>query len=139
MNRLDKVVVFRSLHEAAVRRILELELEVVQRRILAAGRSPFVLKCSDGVKEFLLKEGFDRRYGARPLKRAIERHLVLPISNLIATGQISGGDVLLVEMDEVKEEMRFSKARGMAAATGSGNVRPGASKFAFGQTRLTGV
>ena len=139
MNRLDKVVVFHSLHESAVRRILELELEAVQRRILAAGRSPFVLKCSDSVKDFLLKEGFDRRYGARPLKRAIERRLVLPISNLIATGQISGGDVLLVEMDEMEEELRFSKGRGMAAAMGAESARPSAGKYAFGQTRLIGL
>jgi len=139
MNRLDKVVVFHSLHESAVRRILDLELEVVQRRILAAGRSPFALKCSDSVKDFLLKEGFDRRYGARPLKRAIERYLILPISNLIATGQISGGDVLLVEMDEMEEELRFSKGRGMAAAMGIESARPSASKYAFGQTRLMGL
>jgi ATP-dependent Clp protease ATP-binding subunit ClpA len=139
MNRLDKVVVFHSLHEAAVQRILELELELVQRRILAAGRSPFVLKCSDSVKDFLFKEGFDRRYGARPLKRAIERYLILPISNLIATGQISGGDVLLVEMGEVKGEMRFSKGHGMAAAIRPDNIRPSASKYAFGQTRTIGM
>ena len=89
MNRLDKVVVFNSLHEKAIRRILDLELETVQRRILAAGRGPFVLRCSDETKAFLLAEGYDRRYGARPLRRAIERHLIIPLSNLIATGQIS--------------------------------------------------
>ncbi len=115
INRLDKVVVFNSLSEKAIRRILDLELETVQRRILAAGRGPFVLRCSDEVKAFLLKEGYDRRYGARPLKRAIERYLIIPLSNLIATGQISAGDTLLVERDGAENELRFSKARGMAA------------------------
>jgi ATP-dependent Clp protease ATP-binding subunit ClpA len=126
MNRLDKVVVFNSLHEKAIRRILDLELETVQRRILSAGRGPFVLRCSDEVKAFLLAEGYDRRYGARPLKRAIERYLIIPLSNLIATGQISAGDVLLVEREgapDGEDELRFSKARGMAAAVNGGTQR----------------
>ncbi|MBO0726081.1 MAG: ATP-dependent Clp protease ATP-binding subunit [Blastocatellia bacterium] len=134
MNRLDKVVVFNSLHEKAIRRILDLELEMVQRRILAAGRGPFVLRCSDDVKVFLLQEGYDRRYGARPLKRAIERYLIIPLSNLIATGQISAGDVLLVERDVMEDELRFSKARGMAAA-----VTGGAQRGVFPQPRALGL
>jgi ATP-dependent Clp protease ATP-binding subunit ClpB len=134
MNRLDKVVVFNSLHEKAIRRILDLELEMVQRRILAAGRGPFVLRCSDDVKVFLLNEGYDRRYGARPLKRAIERYLIIPLSNLIATGQISAGDVLLVERDMIEDELRFSKARGMAAA-----VNGGTQRGAFPQPRPLGL
>jgi ATP-dependent Clp protease ATP-binding subunit ClpA len=134
MNRLDKVVVFNSLHEKAIRRILDLELETVQRRILAAGRGPFALRLNDEVKAFLLKEGYDRRYGARPLKRAIERYLIIPLSNLIATGQISAGDVLLVERDVMEDELRFSKARGMAAA-----VNGAAHKGAFPQPRALGL
>jgi ATP-dependent Clp protease ATP-binding subunit ClpA len=139
MNRLDKVVVFNSLHEMAIRRILDLELEMVQRRILAAGRGPFVMKCSDCVKDFLLREGYDRRYGARPLKRAIERYLIIPLSNLIATGQISSGDILLVEKDEMEDELRFSKGRGMAAATGAGGGSQNTRKFTFPQPRALGL
>ncbi|HZS09131.1 MAG TPA: AAA family ATPase [Blastocatellia bacterium] len=115
MNRLDKVVVFQSLSEEAMRRIMELELEMVQRRILAAGRGAFVIRCGESARDFLLREGFDRRYGARPLKRAIERHLIIPLSNLIATGQLSAGDVLVVEMDD-DDELCFKKSSGMAAA-----------------------
>ncbi len=139
MNRLDKVVVFQSLSEGAMRRVMDLELEMVQRRILSTGRGPFVLKCADAVKEFLLREGFDRRYGARPLKRAIERHLIIPLSNLIATGQISAGDILMVEMDERKQELRFSKGIGMAAAIGFDRTPRPASRFSFGQTRIAGI
>jgi ATP-dependent Clp protease ATP-binding subunit ClpA len=138
MNRLDKVVVFNSLHEKAIRRILDLELDMVQRRILAAGRGPFVLRCSDEVREFLLKEGYDRRYGARPLKRAIERYLIIPLSNLIATGQISAGDTLLVERGELENELRFSKSRGMAAATGVNGAPQSERKFTFPQPRALG-
>jgi ATP-dependent Clp protease ATP-binding subunit ClpA len=139
MNRLDKVVVFNSLHEAAIRRILDLELEMVQRRILATGRGPFMLKVRDEVKDFLLKEGYDRRYGARPLKRAIELHLIIPLSNLIATGQIAAGDVLLVEKDEEEDELRFSKACGLGAATGVTGGTQNARKFTFPQPRILGL
>ena len=123
MNRLDKVVVFQSLTEAAMRRILDLELEMVQRRILAAGRGPFALRCSEEVREFLLQEGFDQRYGARPLKRAIERHLIIPLSNLIATGQLNAGDVLVVDQDD-DCEMCFRKASGIARL----GLEPGGQK-----------
>jgi hypothetical protein len=53
---------------------------------------------------------FDRRYGARPLKRAIERHLVIPLSNLIATRQVAGGEVVYVDADNEAHELSFKKA-----------------------------
>jgi ATP-dependent Clp protease ATP-binding subunit ClpB len=109
MNRLDKVVVFRSLNGEALRRIIELELNSVQRRILSIGNRSFVISCSNDAKNFLLVEGFDRRYGARPLKRAIERHLVLPLSNLIATGQVTGGEMVCVDVDDEARELCFKK------------------------------
>jgi ATP-dependent Clp protease ATP-binding subunit ClpB len=110
INRLDKIVVFQTLTRVAMERILDLELDVLQRRILSTGRSAFILKCSDEAKEFLLKEGFDRRYGARPLKRAIERHILVPVSNMISTGQLSTGDILLVDIDDHQSGLRFGKA-----------------------------
>lgn len=119
MNRLDKVVVFRSLTERALRRILELEIERVQCRILEARYVPFLLCCSDKAKDFLLVEGYDRRYGARPLKRAIERHLVIPLSNLIATMQIDSGDVIRVDFDEISRELCFRKSLNSPAVISS--------------------
>src|SRR5262245_43007373 len=110
MNRLDKVVVFRSLTREALRQIIELELMLVQRRILSTGKDGFVINCADEAKDFLLAEGFDRRYGARPLKRAIERHLVIPLSNLIATRQVAGGEVVCVDVDNEARELSFKKA-----------------------------
>jgi ATP-dependent Clp protease ATP-binding subunit ClpB len=110
INRLDKIVVFQTLTRAAMERVLDLELDVLQRRILSTGRSAFILKCSDEAKEFLLKEGFDRRYGARPLKRAIERHILVPVSNMISTGQLSTGDILLVDINDGQSGFRFGKA-----------------------------
>jgi ATP-dependent Clp protease ATP-binding subunit ClpA len=109
INRLDKIVVFRSLTPDSLRRILDIEFQIVQRRILMSGGGNFMLSCAERTKDFLLAEGFDRRYGTRPLKRAIERHLVLPLSNLIATRQIEIGDVVCVDVDETGQELCFKK------------------------------
>jgi ATP-dependent Clp protease ATP-binding subunit ClpA len=115
MNRLDKVVAFRSLGQEAVRRILDIELGLVQRRILAAQRVNFTLHCGEQAREFLLERGFDSRYGARPLRRAIERYLVIPLSNLIATNQIEYGDIIFVDRDEGNDELCFKKQPGLSA------------------------
>src|ERR1700676_1576575 len=94
INRLDKIVVFKSLGVEELRRIVDIELEIVQQRIqAAAGGRPFLVDVTDTAREFLLVEGTDFRYGARPLKRAIERLLVQPLSNLMASGQFPGGVV----------------------------------------------
>lgn len=109
INRLDKIVVFRSLTEEALRRILDIEFQIVQRRVLMSGGGNFVLSCAERAKDFLLAEGFDRRYGTRPLKRAIERYMVIPLSNLIATRQIDIGDIVCVDVDETGRELCFKK------------------------------
>jgi ATP-dependent Clp protease ATP-binding subunit ClpA len=99
MNRIDKVVVFKTLRPDHLSQILEIELGMVQQRILlAAGANQFVFNCTPKVKEFLLQEGTDPRYGARHLKRAIERHIVFPLANLVATGQVKLGDFVRVDM-----------------------------------------
>src|ERR1700704_2135817 len=99
MNRIDKTVVFKTLRDGHLAQILEIELGMVQQRVLmAAGTSQFVFNCTSPVKEFLLKEGTDPRYGARHLKRAIERNLVFPLANLVATGQVKLGDFVRVDM-----------------------------------------
>ena len=100
MNRIDKMVVFRSLRHEHLEKILDMELGMVQQRILkSAAGTPFVFQCSQPVKEFLLHEGTDARYGARHLKRAIERNLVFPLANLVASGQARPGDLIKVDFD----------------------------------------
>src|SRR3954454_18897591 len=111
MNRIDKVVVFRSLKDEHIRQILELELRAVQDRILLSAETPFVFQCSDRAKESLLKEGIDYMYGARHLKRAIERLLVYPLSNLLASQQIGFDDLVYVDADPGTMELNFSKWR----------------------------
>jgi ATP-dependent Clp protease ATP-binding subunit ClpB len=97
INRLDKIVVFRPLGQEELGRILDIELEQVQERIQnAAAGKPFAMNVTEGAREFLLAEGTDSRYGARHLKRAIERLIVQPLSNLLASGQIQRGDNIRV-------------------------------------------
>jgi ATP-dependent Clp protease ATP-binding subunit ClpA len=99
MNRIDKVVVFKTLRPEHLQQILEIELGMVQQRVLmAAGANQFVFNCTPRAKNFLLKEGTDPKYGARHLKRAIERHLVFPLANLVATGQVKLGDFVRIDI-----------------------------------------
>jgi ATP-dependent Clp protease ATP-binding subunit ClpB len=99
MNRIDKAVVFKTLRPEHLQQILEIELGMVQQRILmAAGANQFVFTCTPKVKSLLLHEGTDPKYGARHLKRSIEKNLVFPLANLVATGQVKLGDFVRVDL-----------------------------------------
>jgi ATP-dependent Clp protease ATP-binding subunit ClpA len=107
MNRIDKVVVFRSLKHQELCQILDLELKGIQRRIDEGAGEHFNISLTDGAKEFLLQEGIEYRYGARHLKRAIERFLVNPLANLSATGQVHLGDMVVVDFNEQTQKLAF--------------------------------
>ena len=109
MNRLDKVVVFHPLRAVQLEQILEIELEMVQRRLLDTARGQFLFRVAPAAKSFLLREGTDLKYGARHLKRAIERHIVYPLANLLATEQVRLGDMLCVDWDEREQRLLFEK------------------------------
>jgi ATP-dependent Clp protease ATP-binding subunit ClpB len=99
MNRIDKIVVFKTLRPEHLQQILEIELGMVQQRVLmAAGAHQFVFNCTPKAKAFLLSEGTDPKYGARHLKRAIERHVVFPLANLVATAQVKLGDFVRIDL-----------------------------------------
>ena len=101
MNRIDKVVVFKTLRREHLEKILEIELGLVQQRILTAtGNNQFVFSCTPRVKSLLLEEGTDPKYGARHLKRAIEKNLVFPLANLVATAQVRLGDFVRIDLNE---------------------------------------
>jgi len=99
MNRLDKVVVFQPLQTEALQRVLDLEMNAVQRRILHSEGATFVFTVSEAVKTRLLRLGTGARYGARNLKRVLDRELVQPLANLIATGQAREGDWIQVGLN----------------------------------------
>jgi ATP-dependent Clp protease ATP-binding subunit ClpB len=111
MNRIDKSVVFRTLRSEHLQEILEIELGMVQQRILmASAMNQFVFSCTPKVKSFLLHEGTDPKYGARHLKRAIERHIVFQLANLVATGQVKLGDFIRIDMSPEGKLMFIKEA-----------------------------
>jgi ATP-dependent Clp protease ATP-binding subunit ClpB len=148
MNRIDKVVVFQTLRSDHLQDILEIELGMVQQRVLmAAGANQFVFNCTSNVKSFLLQEGTDPKYGARHLKRAIECHLVFPLANLVATGQVKLGDFIRVDLTPegqltfVKEAEgamvpvlleRYGAAAANAAQASARAARPAVNRREFG-------
>ena len=132
MNRLDKIVVFRPLGDAELRRILDLELAAVQERIFQApvDRS-FVFSTTEAARNHLLEQGTDVKYGARHLKRAIERLVVQPISNLMATDQVRSGDLIKVDYDgnrmvflKEAENMNAKMLAELGAAVGATYYEP---------------
>jgi ATP-dependent Clp protease ATP-binding subunit ClpB len=109
LNRLDKVVVFHPLRDEQLEQILQIELGQVQRRVLETARGQFLFRLTAGARTFLLREGTDTRYGARHLKRAIERHLVYPLANLLATEQVKLGDVICIDWDSSEGGLVFER------------------------------
>ncbi len=121
MNRIDSIVVFRNLTEDHIRCILDIELGMLQRRIMqSAGDVKFSFELSDRAKEFLLDEGVDRKYGARHIKRAIERYLVYPLANLISTGQVRYGDHISVSSKRRGSKLEFQKSSPKLKVVGEG-------------------
>jgi len=118
INRLDKIVTFRPLGSDELRRILDIELNLVQQRVFSTNpERAFIFKITEAGKSYLLDEGTDLKYGARHLKRAIERLVVQPMSNLIATDQVRGGDWVKVDFDSDRRCMTFTKeAEGLPVA-----------------------
>jgi|UPI00036A4A10 ATP-dependent Clp protease ATP-binding subunit ClpA len=110
INRIDKVVVFKPLGSPELRRVLDIELGLVQQRVLhSPSEKSFVFTVTATGKDFLLSEGTDVKYGARHLKRAIERLLVQPLSNLIATDQVLSGDWIQIDYDSDDRRLAFTK------------------------------
>jgi ATP-dependent Clp protease ATP-binding subunit ClpB len=119
INRLDKIIVFKSLGAEDLRKIVDIELAKVQQRIdRGAADQPFLLDVTDSAKAFLLVEGTDFRYGARHLKRAIERLLVQPLSNLMASGQILRGDSIRVSHEQGSNALVFGRESDVAQVWG---------------------
>jgi ATP-dependent Clp protease ATP-binding subunit ClpB len=130
MNRLDKVVVFHPLRQEQLEQILEIELASVQQRVMDAVSRRFRFRVTPSAREFLLCEGTDLKYGARHLKRAIERYVVNPLARLVATDQVHTGDMLLIDRHPGDKGLSFlretqqapSLAETLLAASNSSRV-----------------
>ena len=91
INRLDDIIVFESLTKDDIRKIIDIEVAEVVSRLDTMG---FQFTLSEEAKDFLLQEGFSEVFGARPLKRAIEKYLENPVAEAILRGQFKGAKII---------------------------------------------
>ncbi len=118
-------MVFHPLRQEQLEEILEIELGMVQQRVLDTGRGQFLFRATPGARRFLLQEGTDFKYGARHLKRAIEKYVVYPLANLLATEQVRFGDMLVVDWDEGGQSLSFHRE-------GEGAILPAPARRGIG-------
>ena len=109
LNRIDDVVVFNSLGKEEIFKIIDIELAALFGRVNALG---YQIKLTEQAKEFIADKGFDIAFGARPLKRAIQKYLEDPIAEEILKGEVQEGDTLEVDYDKEKEEILVASKRG---------------------------
>ena len=102
---------FDALSESQLRQVLAVEIEKVESRLTHATGKEIKLRLSDRAATFLLEEGADSRYGARHLKRALEKHLVFSFSSLIATGQMDSAGTLNIGFDTQSRKLTFCQQR----------------------------
>jgi ATP-dependent Clp protease ATP-binding subunit ClpA len=116
LNRFDDIICFRVLTRDDLKRILDLMMQDVYKRLLGA-QVPIILHYTKPFLSKLLKEGTDPQFGARPMRRAVERMLVAPLARLIASNQVRAGDVIAVRLNggetEFVKEGRDAKTAGL--------------------------
>ena len=110
LNRIDDVIVFKSLDKEDIKRIVDIPLSEVVGRVKEMG---YVLKIEDTLKEYLVEKGYDEKYGARPLNRAIQKYVEDPISEKVLEGELSIGDTITIsyntKIEDVKVEIKKPK------------------------------
>jgi ATP-dependent Clp protease ATP-binding subunit ClpC len=112
LNRVDEIIIFSHLTEDEIKQIVRLMMKDVTRRMAAKGME---LRLSENALDFFAREGYDRVYGARPLRRVIQRKLENPLSKLLLDGVFKEGDIVLAEEDaQNRTELTFEKGEGTA-------------------------
>jgi len=102
LNRIDDVIIFNALEREDIHAIITIELAKLLHRIDDLG---YTLKLSDNAKEFIADKGFDKKYGARPLKRAIQKYIEDALAEEIVKSKLTEGDSILMDLDEVTNEL----------------------------------
>jgi ATP-dependent Clp protease ATP-binding subunit ClpC len=102
LNRIDDVVVFNALERADIHKIIDIELAKLFKRIKNIGYS---LSLSDAAKDYISEKGFDKQYGARPLKRAIQKYIEDTLAEQIIASSIEEGDIIFMDLDKAADEL----------------------------------
>ena len=111
LNRIDDVVVFNSLEKEDIHKIIDIELEKLLIRIKDLG---YDLQLTDTAKDFIAEKGFDKQYGARPLKRAIQKYVEDALAEKIITSKIEEGDQVIMDLDKEKNELLIEVKKSQA-------------------------
>ena len=105
LNRIDDVIVFNPLEKHDIDLIIEIELKKLFGRVSELG---YTLNLSDTAKAFIADKGFDKQFGARPLKRAIQKYVEDALAEEIITSKIASGDEIFMDLDEASQELTVS-------------------------------
>ncbi len=105
LNRVDDMIIFHSLKREDIHKIIDLELEKLFGRIISLG---YTIEMSDKAKDFICDKGYDEKFGARPLKRAIQKYIEDPLAEEIVKATLSEGDKILLDIEEGKEELKVT-------------------------------
>ncbi|MDU8886968.1 ATP-dependent Clp protease ATP-binding subunit [Yeosuana sp. MJ-SS3] len=104
LNRIDDVVVFNVLEKEHINKIIDIELEKLLSRINDLG---YILKLSKSAKDFIAEKGFDKQYGARPLKRAIQKYIEDALAEEIITSKVHEGDKIIMDLDKKESKLKI--------------------------------
>ena len=104
LNRIDDVIVFNSLEKEDIDKIIDIEMEKLILRVKDLG---YTLNISEKAKDFIAEKGFDKQFGARPLKRAIQKYVEDALAEEIITSKIHEGDIIFMDLDEVAQELNI--------------------------------
>ncbi len=113
LNRLDEIIVFHELSKENLRQIVDLNIKDLEKRI---GERKVGLELTDKAKDWLSEKGYDPVFGARPLRRVIERYVENPLSSKLLRGELKEGDTIKVDVDKEKDELTF-KSKATAKVT----------------------
>jgi ATP-dependent Clp protease ATP-binding subunit ClpC len=105
LNRIDDVIVFNSLGKEEIFKIIDIELTYLFTRVHSLG---YKIELTESAKEFIAEKGYDSQFGARPLKRAIQKYLEDPIAEEILKGEMNEGDTMLVDFDKDAGEIKIT-------------------------------
>jgi ATP-dependent Clp protease ATP-binding subunit ClpC len=109
LNRIDDVIVFNALEREDIHSIIDIELDMLLNRILSLG---YKLNLTDKAKDFIADKGFDKQYGARPLKRAIQKYIEDALAEEIVNSKLTEGDSITMDLDEKKSELTVKIKKG---------------------------
>ena len=112
LNRVDDMIIFHSLKREDIHKIIDLELEKLYGRIKNLGYS---IEMTEKAKDFICDKGYDEKFGARPLKRAIQKYIEDPLAEQIVKSNLNDGDKIMLDIEEGKEELTVTIEKGKVA------------------------